>query len=35
MSKSNIEWTEDTWNPIVGCSLKSPGCTHRYAMPAR
>ena len=26
MSKSNIEWTEDTWNPIVGCSLKSPEC---------
>lgn len=29
---SNIEWTEDTWNPIVGCSILSPGCTHCYAM---
>ena len=32
MSKSNIEWTGHTWNPIAGCSLKSPGCTHCYAM---
>jgi len=32
MSKSNIEWTEDTWNPIVGCSILSPGCTNCYAM---
>ncbi len=30
--KSAIEWTEATWNPIVGCSLVSPGCTHCYAM---
>jgi protein gp37 len=29
---SNIEWTEDTWNPIVGCSIKSPGCKSCYAM---
>ncbi|SDF87882.1 protein gp37 [Limimonas halophila] len=27
-----IEWTEATWNPIVGCSLVSPGCTNCYAM---
>jgi protein gp37 len=32
MSKSNIEWTQDTWNPIVGCSILTPGCTHCYAM---
>jgi protein gp37 len=32
MSKSVIEWTEDTWNPIVGCSIVSPGCTNCYAM---
>jgi protein gp37 len=32
MSKSNIEWTEATWNPVVGCSILSPGCTHCYAM---
>ncbi|MBP2495236.1 protein gp37 [Methylobacterium sp. PvP062] len=30
---SSIEWTDATWNPIAGCSLKSPGCTHCYAMP--
>lgn len=29
---SKIEWTEQTWNPIVGCSLASPGCTNCYAM---
>ncbi len=29
---SKIEWTEKTWNPIVGCSIASPGCTHCYAM---
>lgn len=29
---SKIEWTEQTWNPIVGCSLVSPGCTNCYAM---
>lgn len=29
---SNIEWTEATWNPIVGCSIVSPGCTNCYAM---
>jgi protein gp37 len=32
VSKSNIEWTEETWNPIVGCSIVSPGCTNCYAM---
>jgi protein gp37 len=32
--KTGIEWTDATWNPIVGCSLESPGCTHCYAMPA-
>ena len=29
---SKIEWTEATWNPIAGCSVKSPGCTNCYAM---
>lgn len=29
---TNIEWTEATWNPITGCSVKSPGCTNCYAM---
>jgi protein gp37 len=27
-----IEWTDATWNPIVGCSIVSPGCTRCYAM---
>lgn len=29
---SKIEWTEKTWNPIVGCSIVSAGCTNCYAM---
>lgn len=28
---SNIEWTDATWNPVVGCSKVSPGCAHCYA----
>lgn len=30
--KTPIEWTDATWNPIVGCSVVSPGCTNCYAM---
>src|SRR5260221_5106369 len=37
--KSPIEWTRgddgspgSTWNPVVGCSIVSPGCTNCYAM---
>lgn len=30
--KTKIEWTDKTWNPIVGCSIVSPGCTNCYAM---
>lgn len=29
---TSIEWTHKTWNPLVGCSLASPGCTNCYAM---
>lgn len=29
--KSNIEWTEATWNPITGCNKISPGCKNCYA----
>jgi len=31
MTQSKIEWTEETWNPITGCSKCSEGCTHCYA----
>lgn len=30
-SKSEIEWTEMTWNPVTGCTKVSPGCKHCYA----
>ena len=37
--KTSIEWTAGmdgrkgaTWNPLVGCSVLSPGCTSCYAM---
>lgn len=29
---TSIEWTEHTWNPFVGCSIKSTGCKNCYAM---
>lgn len=29
--KTNISWTDATWNPIVGCSHVSPGCENCYA----
>jgi protein gp37 len=28
---SKIEWTDATWNPIVGCKAVSAGCDHCYA----
>jgi protein gp37 len=30
-SKSSIEWTDATWNPVRGCTKISPGCAHCYA----
>jgi protein gp37 len=31
MAESAIEWTEQTWNPVTGCTKLSPGCKHCYA----
>lgn len=31
MSKTKIEWADETWNPIVGCSKISEGCRNCYA----
>lgn len=31
MAASKIEWTEETWNPITGCTKCSAGCLHCYA----
>ena len=30
--RSTIEWTDLTWNPVVGCSIESAGCKNCYAM---
>lgn len=29
---TNISWTDETWNPVVGCTIVSPGCTNCFAM---
>jgi protein gp37 len=29
--KTKIEWTDATWNPLVGCSRVSAGCINCYA----
>lgn len=31
MTKSNIGWTNEVWNPVTGCSHVSPGCLNCYA----
>lgn len=31
MGKTTIEWTDETWNPLRGCSRESPGCVYCYA----
>lgn len=28
---TKIEWTDGTWNPVGGCSIRSPGCINCYA----
>ena len=30
-AKSKIEWTENTWNPVTGCTKISDGCKNCYA----
>ena len=30
-TKSSIEWTEMTWNPVTGCTRISQGCKNCYA----
>lgn len=29
---SKIEWTDATWNVVIGCTKVSPGCDHCYAI---
>lgn len=31
MSRTTIEWTETTWNPVTGCDKVSKGCKFCYA----
>lgn len=31
MESSKIAWTENTFNPWIGCTKVSPGCAHCYA----
>lgn len=31
MRQTKIEWTEETWNPVIGCNEISEGCRHCYA----
>ena len=30
-TKSTIEWTDSTWNPVTGCTKVSEGCANCYA----
>jgi protein gp37 len=31
MNKTNIEWTDFSWNPVTGCTKISAGCKNCYA----
>ncbi len=31
MGKTKIQWTDETWNCITGCTQLSPGCANCYA----
>ncbi len=28
---TGIQWTNETWNPLTGCTRVTPGCDHCYA----
>lgn len=28
---TNIQWTDETWNPVTGCTKVSQGCKNCYA----
>ena len=30
-TKTAIEWTDQSWNPVTGCNKVSPGCANCYA----
>lgn len=32
MGATSIEWATDVWNPVAGCTWKSPGCDNCYAV---
>lgn len=32
MATTKIQWSEQVWNPVSGCTIKSSGCTRCYAM---
>lgn len=29
--RTNIQWCDSTWNPVIGCTKVSPGCLQCYA----
>lgn len=31
MTKTSIEWADEVWNPVTGCTKVSEGCRHCYA----
>lgn len=31
MAETKIEWTDTTWNPVIGCRHVAEGCRHCYA----
>jgi ribosomal protein S18 acetylase RimI-like enzyme len=31
MAATAIEWSDEVWNPVRGCTKVSPGCAHCYA----